>query len=114
MIPIRDGVISSAGGSIEESGAAKAATDASDKKTAEIKKAAAGFEAILVRQMLTSAKVAGKGGYADMGVEAISTAVTQGGGLGLSHAIEQAVGHAHHAPPPVDTEAVPAVTEKKS
>lgn len=79
------------------------------KETAEdIKKAAAAFEAILVRQMLASASVAGKGSYADMGVEALSTAVTQGGGLGLGHAIEQAIGQAGRSP-----EAVAAAAQKK-
>ncbi len=73
--------------------ATKAEPAAKAKETsADIKQAAAAFEAILVRQMLASASVAGKGSYADMGVEALSTAVTQGGGLGLGHAIEQAIG----------------------
>lgn len=79
--------------------AAKA--DAATKKakdTADIKQAAAAFEAILVRQMLGSAKVAGKGNYSDMGVEALSTAVSQGGGLGLGRAIEQAIGAEHPGP----------------
>lgn len=85
---------------VRGSGAAASADPvAKAKETAEdIKKAAAAFEAILVRQMLASASVAGKGSYADMGVEALSTAVTQGGGLGLGHAIEQAIGQAHRAP----------------
>jgi len=69
------------------------------KETADIKQAAAAFEAILVRQMLASAKVAGKGNYADMGVEALSTAVTQGGGLGLGRAIEHAIGAEQHSAP---------------
>lgn len=63
----------------------------------DVKDAAAAFEGILVRQMLASASVGGKGSYSDMGVEALSTAVTSGGGLGLGHAIEQAVAAAHHA-----------------
>ena len=79
--------------------AAKAEPAAKAKETsADIKQAAAAFEAILVRQMLASASVAGKGNYADMGVEALATAVTQGGGLGLGHAIEHAIGQAHPAP----------------
>ena len=81
--------------------APKADTAAQDKATktaAEMKQAAAAFEAILVRQMLASAQVAGKGSYADMGVEALSTAVQQGGGLGLGHAIERAIGAAHPGP----------------
>ena len=75
---------------------------------ADIKKAAAAFEAILVRQMLASSSVAGKGNYADMGVEALSTAVTQGGGLGLGHAIERAISQEHPSP-----EALAAAALKK-
>ncbi len=58
------------------------------KKTEEAGK---GFEAIFVRQMLASANVAGKSGYADMAVEAIASAVTAGGGIGLARAIEDAL-----------------------
>lgn len=78
-----------------------AKVDAAAKKakdTADIKQAAAAFEAILVRQMLGSAKVAGKGNYSDMGVEALATAVTQGGGLGLGRAIEDAISAEHPGP----------------
>jgi Rod binding domain-containing protein len=59
------------------------------------------FEAILVRQMLASTKVAGKGGgYADMAVEALASSITAAGGLGMGHAIEQALSAAHtHAQP---------------
>ena len=50
------------------------------------------FEAIFVRQMLTSTKVAGKsGGYADMAVEALASSITAAGGLGMGRAIEQAL-----------------------
>jgi Rod binding domain-containing protein len=50
------------------------------------------FEAIFVRQMLSSAKIAGKGGgYADMAVESLATSITAGGGLGMGRAIEQAL-----------------------
>ena len=53
------------------------------------------FEAIFVRQMLTSTKVAGKsGGYADMAVEALASSITAAGGLGMGRAIEQALGQA--------------------
>lgn len=83
------------------------------KETADIKQAAAAFEAILVRQMLASAKVAGKGNYADMGVEALSTAVTQGGGLGLGRAIEHAIGAEQHASPPGPKNAATPGASKK-
>jgi Rod binding domain-containing protein len=68
----------------------KAAAPAKAAKAKEdVKKVGRDFEAILVRQMLTSCKVAGKsGGYADMAVEALASAVTAGGGLGLGRAIE--------------------------
>lgn len=50
------------------------------------------FEAIFVRQMLASTKVAGKGGgYADMAVEALASSITAAGGLGMGRAIEQAL-----------------------
>ncbi len=80
--------------------------------SANIKQAAAAFEAILVRQMLAAASVAGKGSYADMGVEALSTAVTQGGGLGLGHAIERAIGHETCVLPAQPADAV--ATKKKA
>jgi Rod binding domain-containing protein len=91
--------------------APKAESAAKDKAkaAAEMKQAAAAFEAILVRQMLASAQVAGKGSYADMGVEALSTAVQQGGGLGLGHAIERAIGAAH--PGPIDA-STPSASKK--
>ena len=77
---------------------AEAAARKTKETAADIAQAAAAFEAILVRQMLASAQVAGKGNYADMGVEALSTAVTQGGGLGLGRAIEHAIGAEHPGP----------------
>lgn len=81
--------------------AAEAARTKKQHETeADIKKAAAGFEQILVKQMLATAKVGGKGEYADMGVDAVSTAVTQGGGLGLGNAIERSIGHEHPVAPP--------------
>ena len=99
MTPVRDTK------SIDHAAKAPATKDA-DGVDKDIKKAAAQFEAILVRQMLQSASVAGKGSYADMGVEALSTAVTSGGGLGLGRAIEHAVGKAHpHASVPAELEA---------
>ncbi len=86
--------------SIDGASIARAGRPAAPPKEAsrEIKEAAAAFEAILVRQMLASSSVAGKGNYAEMGVEALATAITAGGGLGLGHAIEQAIGRAHPAP----------------
>jgi hypothetical protein len=69
-----------------------------EDKARKAAEAGRGFEAILVRQMLASANVAGKSGYADMAVEAIADAVTSAGGLGLGRAIEDALSaHGLHA-----------------
>ncbi len=77
--------------------AAKAGAPPKKDKSKEIRDAADAFEAILLRQMLASAKVAGKGSYSDMGTEALAGAVSKAGGLGLGRAIEQAIGQSHHA-----------------
>lgn len=72
--------------------------DATSKEDAA--KVGRDFEAIFVRQMLSSTKVAGKeGGYADMAVEALAASITAAGGLGMGRAIEQALSShtgAHH------------------
>lgn len=70
-----------------------------EKVARDAKKAGGEFEAILVRQMLTSARVGGTSGYADMAVEAVANAVTAGGGLGLGRQIADAIGHLHAASP---------------
>lgn len=63
------------------------------KAKGDIAKVGREFEAIFVRQMLASTKVAGKGGgYADMAVEALASSITAAGGLGMGRAIEQALG----------------------
>jgi len=92
-----------------QSAAATAATDETKAKD-DAAKVARDFEAILVRQMLSSTKVAGKGGgYADMAVEALAASIASAGGLGMSHAIEQAISAAQHgarsasAPTPADS-----------
>lgn len=74
------------------------ASDA-NKNAAKLRHAATEFESILVKQLLKAAKLGGgegdKGnGYADMTVDALASAVERGGGLGLAHRIEQAIGHA--------------------
>ncbi len=103
-----------------------AATAAADETKAkdDAAKVARDFEAILVRQMLSSTKVAGKGGgYSDMAVEALAASIASAGGLGMSHAIEQAISAAQHgargAPAPTPTAsgaprpaAAPTGTEK--
>jgi Rod binding domain-containing protein len=65
------------------------------KKIEDAKKVGQDFEAILVRQMLAQANL-GKGGYGDMANEALASAVTKGGGLGLGKIIEQQLAP-HHA-----------------
>ncbi len=66
----------------------------------EVGKVARDFEAILLRQMLDHAHVAGKGGgYADMAVEALATSIGAAGGLGMGRAIEAALSRSA-APPP--------------
>ncbi|MFO0738537.1 MAG: hypothetical protein U0270_21760 [Labilithrix sp.] len=69
---------------------------AESKKVEDARKVGQDFEAILVRQMLAQTNIGGKGGYADMATEALSSAVTKGGGLGLSKMIEQQLAP-HHA-----------------
>lgn len=64
------------------------AETAESKKADDAKKAGQEFEAILVRQMLAQTNLGGKGGYADMATEALATAVTKGGGLGLGRILE--------------------------
>jgi Rod binding domain-containing protein len=83
------------------------AQEAKAKENAQ--KAGRDFEAILLRQMLTSAKVAGKGGYSDMAIESLATSITSAGGLGMGRAIEDALSahKAHIAAPPLAAPAEP-------
>lgn len=70
-------------------------------KAEKLKQAAQEFESLLIKQLLTAAKMGGeaKGGYADMGIDALATGVEKAGGLGLARRLEQAlspaVAHAH-------------------
>ena len=79
------------------------ATNAANKNAAaakanveKLRHAATEFESILVKQLVKAAKLGGsadKGnGYADMTVDALASAIERGGGLGLSHRIEEAIG----------------------
>lgn len=72
------------------------AQTAESKKIEDAHKVGQDFEAILVRQMLAQTNIGGKGGYADMATEALSTAITKGGGLGLGKIIEHQLAP-HHA-----------------
>lgn len=90
-----------------------AVNHAESKAQDDAKKAGRDFEAILVRQLLSQAKVAGKGGYGDMAIESLASSVTSAGGLGLGRAIEQALSRAssHIHPPAASID--PTVGEKK-
>ena len=68
------------------------------KAKADADKVGRDFEAILVRQMLSKANIAGKGGYSDMAIEGLATSITSAGGLGLGKVIsEQLQAHDHKA-----------------
>lgn len=73
-----------------------------DERAQKLRKAAGDFESLLVKQMLKEAKMGGsqkEGGYADMAVDAMASAVEKGGGLGLARSIERAIGA--HGPSPL-------------
>jgi Rod binding domain-containing protein len=78
---------------------AAAAKEPSKAKDAALKRAAEEFEGVLLRQILQTAKIGGKGGekgYGAMAVDALATGLQAGGGLGLARAIEQALSSAQH------------------
>ena len=69
-----------------------------DPKFEKLEKAAKQFEAIFVRQLLKTAKFGGKaakGGHGQMAVDAMANAICDGGGLGLSDHIRDALVKAH-------------------
>ncbi len=80
-----------------------------------MQRAAKEFEGILVRQLLQATKAMGKGaqgGYGAMALDAMSSAVTDGGGLGLSRRLEEALSGTlahHHAPAANAASRAPAV-----
>jgi Rod binding domain-containing protein len=66
-------------------------TSPAAKKQAEIAKVAKEFEAVLVRQVLTAAKAAGKESssqYGGMAIDALADGIMHGGGLGLARNLE--------------------------
>lgn len=95
------------------SAASAPAAAASKEADPKIEKAGKDFEAIFLRQMLGSAAVAGRGGFAEMGVEALANAVTAGGGLGLGRAIADSLDHHKGKPQSVNAVTVPNDGEKK-
>lgn len=73
-------------------------SEAAAKSKADAEKVGRDFEAIMLRQMLAKANVAGKSGYADMAVEGLASSISAAGGLGLGKIIaEQLQAHDHHA-----------------
>jgi Rod binding domain-containing protein len=75
------------------------ASQSLSKHQQDVAKVSREFEAILVRQMLGRTHVGGTGGgYADMAVEALASAVAAAGGLGLARAIEDALSAATRPP----------------
>jgi Rod binding domain-containing protein len=76
------------------------AESAETKSHHKIKEVAREFEAMLVRQMLTSANIGGKdkdSAYAGMEVDAIAKGVTAGRGLGIAQHIADALAHESHS-----------------
>lgn len=77
------------------------------KDAAKAKEVASEFEAILVRQLLSTTKMGGKENmYSDMTVDALAKAVTAGKGLGLASRIGDALSQAGHAGPHAHAHAV--------
>jgi Rod binding domain-containing protein len=71
-----------------------------DPKIAKLEKAARQFEAIFVRQLLKTAKFGGKSakaGHGQMAVDAMANSICEGGGLGLSAHIRDALVRAYLA-----------------
>lgn len=76
----------------EALGKTETAASPEAKAKEDAKRVGREFEAILVRQMLSTTKIAGKGGgYGDMAVESLANAITAAGGLGMGRAIEDAI-----------------------
>jgi hypothetical protein len=63
----------------------------------KLHRAAQEFESLLVKQLLSAAKMGGeaKGGYGDMGLDALANGVEKAGGLGLARRLEEAISPAH-------------------
>jgi Rod binding domain-containing protein len=75
------------------------ATSADAVSAGKLHTAAREFESILVKQLLSAAKVGGQNpsGYADMAVDALATGVEKAGGLGLARKIEETLSHSSHS-----------------
>lgn len=58
----------------------------------DLQRVASEFEAMLLRQLLSAAKMGGGGGYAEMAVDALASGITHAGGIGLARELEAALG----------------------
>ena len=73
---------------------AKPEPQAASKPNPALDRACREFEGVFVRQLLTAAKMgeqAGKSGYGPMVVDAMASAIADGGGLGLAGKIREAL-----------------------
>lgn len=70
-----------------------------DKKQAELARACKELEGVFLRRLLEAAKFgehAGGQGYGSMIVDALATSISEGGGLGLSDRIRDALAPTQH------------------
>lgn len=66
-----------------------APTDAARAPESDLHRVASEFEAMLLRQLLHTAKMGGAAGsYGDMAVDALATGISQAGGIGLTRQLE--------------------------
>ena len=73
---------------------AAAKPDARSVSDPALARASREFEGVFTRQLLEASgigKSMGKGGHGAMAIDALATSSTEGGGLGLARAIEQAL-----------------------
>jgi Rod binding domain-containing protein len=77
--------------------------DLKSAQSAKTKQMAQEFEAMFLRQILTSAKIGGASksggggdGYQSMGVDALASTISKSGGIGLAKQIEDIVGRTEH------------------
>jgi len=70
------------------------------RQGAELKQVAKDFEAILVKQLLRGAKVVAgnaESGYGSMALDALSSGISDAGGIGLARQIENALDQARRS-----------------
>jgi Rod binding domain-containing protein len=76
--------------------------DLKSAESAKTKQMAQEFEAMFLRQILTSAKIGGESksgggnGYQSMGVDALASTISKSGGMGLAKQIEDIVARTEH------------------